>query len=86
MTLLAKGMGNKEISVAMHISLGTTRLYVSRLLKEFKLTNRWELAIVELRRQVVLWSTRHSQEVPGSACDELNEILGIRKASERWLS
>jgi len=48
--LVAQGLSNKEISTALGISVGTVKVYFSRLFTKVNVSDRYELAILGLRQ------------------------------------
>jgi two-component system response regulator DegU len=49
MALLAQGLKNKEIAWQMKITVGTVKLYLSRLFRKVEVNDRFELALLALR-------------------------------------
>ncbi len=48
-TLVAQGLKNKELGIALNISEGTVKVYLSRLFKKLGLKDRFELALFGLK-------------------------------------
>ena len=48
-TLVAQGLKNRELGIALNISEGTVKVYLSRLFKKLGLKDRFELALFGLR-------------------------------------
>ena len=59
-TLVAQGLKNKELGVALNISEGTVKVYLSRLFKKLGLKDRFELALFGLKNMTTAYGTQGS--------------------------
>ncbi len=57
-TLVAQGLKNKELGVALNISEGTVKVYLSRLFKKLGLKDRFELALFGLKNLTTGYSAQ----------------------------
>jgi DNA-binding NarL/FixJ family response regulator len=57
-SLVAQGLKNKELGVALNISEGTVKVYLSRLFKKLGLKDRFELALFGLKNLTAGYSTQ----------------------------
>ena len=57
-TLVAQGLKNKELGVALNISEGTVKVYISRLFKKLGLKDRFELALFGLKNLTTAYATQ----------------------------
>jgi DNA-binding NarL/FixJ family response regulator len=53
LTLIVKGMSNKEIADALHISVGTVKWHVNTILARLKVSDRTQAAVAALHRGIV---------------------------------
>lgn len=61
-TLVAQGLKNKELGVALNISEGTVKVYLSRLFKKLGLKDRFELALFGLKNMTTAYGTQSSSK------------------------
>ncbi len=61
-TLVAQGLKNKELGVALNISEGTVKVYLSRLFKKLGLKDRFELALFGLKNLTTGYGTQSSHK------------------------
>jgi DNA-binding NarL/FixJ family response regulator len=59
-TLVAQGLKNKELGIALNISEGTVKVYLSRLFKKLGLKDRFELALFGLKNLTTGYGTQSS--------------------------
>lgn len=57
-SLVAQGLKNKELGVALNISEGTVKVYLSRLFKKLGLKDRFELALFGLKNLTAGYSSQ----------------------------
>ena len=57
-TLVAQGLKNKELGIALNISEGTVKVYLSRLFKKLGLKDRFELALFGLKNLTTGFGTQ----------------------------
>ena len=57
-TLVAQGLKNKELGVALNISEGTVNVYLSRLFKKLGLKDRFELALFGLKNLTTAYAAQ----------------------------
>jgi DNA-binding NarL/FixJ family response regulator len=57
-SLVAQGLKNKELGVALNISEGTVKVYLSRLFKKLGLKDRFELALFGLKNLTAGYSAQ----------------------------
>ncbi len=57
-TLVAQGLKNRELGVALNISEGTVKVYLSRLFKKLGLKDRFELALFGLKNMTTSYGTQ----------------------------
>jgi DNA-binding NarL/FixJ family response regulator len=57
-TLVAQGLKNKELGVALNISEGTVKVYLSRLFKKLGLKDRFELALFGLKNLTTAYAAQ----------------------------
>jgi two-component system nitrate/nitrite response regulator NarL len=57
-SLVAQGLKNKELGIALNISEGTVKVYLSRLFKKLGLKDRFELALFGLKNLTAGYSTQ----------------------------
>ncbi len=57
-TLVAQGLKNKELGVALNISEGTVKVYLSRLFKKLGLKDRFELALFGLKNMTAAYGSQ----------------------------
>jgi len=66
-TLVAQGLKNRELGVALNISEGTVKVYLSRLFKKLGLKDRFELALFGLKNLTTVYGTQRSSTGTGAA-------------------
>ncbi|MDQ6677304.1 MAG: response regulator transcription factor [Acidobacteriota bacterium] len=59
-TLVAQGLKNRELGVALNISEGTVKVYLSRLFKKLGLKDRFELALFGLKNLTTAYGVPRS--------------------------
>ena len=52
--LVAQGLSNKELAYALGITVGTVKVYLSRLFDKLEVSDRYELALLGLRQGVTV--------------------------------
>jgi two-component system response regulator DesR len=57
-SLVAQGLKNKELGIALNISEGTVKVYLSRLFKKLGLKDRFELALFGLKNLTAGYSSQ----------------------------
>jgi len=50
LSLVSKGLSNKELAYALSITVGTVKVYLSRLFDKLEVSDRYELALLGLRQ------------------------------------
>ena len=50
LTLVSQGLSNKELAFALSITVGTVKVYLSRLFDKLEVSDRYELALLGLRQ------------------------------------
>lgn len=61
-TLVAQGLKNKELGIALNISEGTVKVYLSRLFKKLDLRDRFELALFGLKNLTAAYAAPSNQK------------------------
>ncbi len=61
-TLVAQGLKNKELGIALNISEGTVKVYLSRLFKKLGLKDRFELALFGLKNLTTAYAAPGGQK------------------------
>ena len=61
-TLVAQGLKNKELGIALNISEGTVKVYLSRLFKKLGLKDRFELALFGLKNLTTAYAVPGGQK------------------------
>jgi len=64
---VAQGLKNKELGVALNISEGTVKVYLSRLFKKLGLKDRFELALFGLKNLTTSYGAQGGQKGNRSA-------------------
>ena len=53
LSLLARGLTNKQIAADLNLSPGTVRIYVSQILDKLRVSNRTEAAALALQHHLI---------------------------------
>ena len=79
--LVSQGKSNKDIAYTLGISVGTVKVYLSRLFDKLEVTDRYELALVGLRQS-------GSVDVNSRAADRgtSSSSVFVPRTQERWNS
>jgi DNA-binding NarL/FixJ family response regulator len=77
--LLAQGLSNKEIATCLGISVGTVKVYLSKLFKKVRAKDRFELAIFGLKNIGVAGNDPDRSGVPSESPNGAsNRLMGIK--------
>jgi DNA-binding NarL/FixJ family response regulator len=78
MNLIACGLSNKEMAYRLGITVGTVKVYLSRLFDKLGVSDRYELALLALRQA----GSSDASHRPADLCSR--SVFVPRKAGDEW--
>jgi DNA-binding NarL/FixJ family response regulator len=82
-SLVSQGMSNKDIAFSLGISVGTVKVYLSRLFDKLEVSDRYELALVGLRQAGSAHAGAFRDAAQGTAGIGSQSVF-VPRSNERW--